>query len=135
MVIMLAFQAGDGGSIPLTRSQKIGFIVFSRSRNIILSFYFFMFTINIIIKHPKISVILKSKDKTLDEAKWEDNSRASVELLSNIDKILKKNKIKKEDIKNISVETLQTTYSSARIAKAISLMANYCLTNFPKHVE
>lgn len=132
---MLAFQAGDGGSIPLTRSQKIGFIVFSRSRNIILSFYFLMFTINIIINHPKIKVLLKSKNKILDEVVWEDDNRTSVKLLSGIDKILKRNKIKTEDIKNISVKTLQTTYSSARIAKAISLMANYCLTNFSKHVK
>jgi len=92
---------------------------------------------SIIIKidQPDISVVLKLNNKEIDEIKWDDNNQTSVKLLFNIDNILNKNKIKKENISNIDVETLQTTYSSARISKATSLVAGYCLTNFPKHVK
>lgn len=94
-----------------------------------------MYTITIKIDHPQISVVLKEEGKTKDEIKWIDDSQTSIKLLSAIDKLLRKNKIKKEDIINIDVETLQTTYSSARIAEATSLVANYCLTNFSKCIE
>lgn len=94
-----------------------------------------MNSIIIKINHPQISLVLEADNKKTDEIAWTDDSQTSVKLLANIDKILERNKIKKEEISNIDVETLQTTYSSARIAKATSLVANYCLTNFSKHVK
>ena len=93
------------------------------------------YSIKISIDHPSVTLGLLREQKVVDEVSWEDRNSLSVELLAAIDKLLKKNKIKKEQLNSIDVESKQSTYSSTRIAKIIAKAGCYCLTNFSSCVE
>ena len=86
------------------------------------------FTVKILIKDFKIEVKFFQGNRVIDEITWDDRNNLSLSLLFNIDKLLKKNKIKKEQLNNISVVSDQATYSSTRISMAIAKAGNYCLT-------
>ena len=80
------------------------------------------------IEHPKIHLILKSKEKSvMDEIYWEDRNDLSKTLLAAIDKLLTRNKIKVSQLEKVEVETDQARYTSSRIAQAVAKTVNYCL--------
>ena len=92
-------------------------------------------SILISIKHPLVSVILFGGKKKMDEITWKDNNDLSLNLLKNIDNLLSKNKLKIKMVNKIEVNSLQTTYSSSRIAKIVAKTTNYYLTNCHKNVK
>ena len=70
-------------------------------------------------KEPKL--VLKKDKKVIDSFKWEGLYQLSETLLLNIDKFLKKNGIKLEEIKDIKVIESKESIVSNRIAKAVAL--------------
>ena len=89
------------------------------------------FLIKILIKGQQIEVqLLREKGSVIvDGMSWQEEKNLSLKLLVNIDKILEKNRIKKEQLNNIEVDSDETTYSSTRIAKTVAEAGRYCLTN------
>lgn len=69
-------------------------------------------------KTPKL--ILKEK-KILDTFEWDGLYQLSETLISNIDKLLKKNKIKLKNLKEIKVIPSEQSMVGTRIAKAVAL--------------
>ncbi len=89
------------------------------------------FLIKILIKGQQIELqLLREKEfNIIDKMSWQEENNLSLKLLVNIDKILEKNRIKKEQLNNIEVDSDETTYSSTRIAKTVAEAGCYCLTN------
>lgn len=87
------------------------------------------------IDHPLVSAILFDDGKETDRITWEDDNNLSLNLLEKIDKLLMGNDLEIEEINEIKVDSLQTTYSSTRIAKILANTTNYYLTNCQKNVE
>ncbi len=68
---------------------------------------------------------LRDNKKVIDSSSWDDENNLSEKLLPEIDKLLKKNKVKKEDIK-IEVKTdIPAGYTTTRIAKSVANAWNY----------
>lgn len=89
------------------------------------------FSVEIVIRKSRIELrLLRGADfEVVDKIAWEDSNNLSLNLLANIDNLLKKNKVKKEQLNNIDVDSDQTTYSSTRIARTVAEAGRYCLTN------
>ncbi|MDA3814924.1 MAG: hypothetical protein PF549_00985 [Patescibacteria group bacterium] len=88
------------------------------------------FLIKIFIEESTIRLRLMKNEEVIDEKSWQEKANLSLKLLLNIDKLLEKNKIKKEQLNNIEVESDQSiSYSSTRIARAVAEAEHYCLTN------
>jgi len=66
-------------------------------------------------------LILKQGNKKISSHQWTGLYQLSETLLLEIDKFLKKNKIKLKDIKEIKVIPSKESMVSARIAKAVAL--------------
>lgn len=82
----------------------------------------------ITIQDKKIKLALLDGKKKLDSWLIEDEHRLSEELLLRIDKMLKKNKFKPEDIGKIEVETDQTdSFTTTRIAKTTADAWNWTI--------
>lgn len=68
-----------------------------------------------------ISLILKDKSKIVGQHFWTDEYTLSEKLLPNIDELLKKNKIKKEEIEKVITKISKTSgVTSARIVQAVA---------------
>ena len=67
------------------------------------------------------SLILKQGQKKIASHQWAGLYQLSETLLSEIDKFLKKNKVKLIDIKEIKVVPSKESLISTRIAKAVAL--------------
>jgi len=95
------------------------------------------YNLDIKIEHPGIVLCLKEqgKENCLDTVSWADKNDLSTSLLSAIDRLLKKNKIKISQLNTVNVLTDQKTFTSSRIAEAVALTARYCLTNLPDSVR
>lgn len=95
------------------------------------------FFLKISINHPEINLELYEEGggEPEDSICWEDKNNLSLKLLANIDKLLERNIIRKEQLNNIDVDSTQSTYSSTRIAQTIAKAGCYCLTNFSRRVE
>jgi len=78
-------------------------------------------TLIIDLSKKEPSLILKQGQKKIASHQWAGLYRLSETLLSNIDKFLKKNKIKLIDIKEIKVVPSEESLISTRIAKAVAL--------------
>jgi len=78
---------------------------------------------NLIIDLSKkqIELILKKGDKKISSHSWTGLYQLSETLISEIDKFLKKNKLKLEDIGGIKVVPSKDSLVSTRIAKAVAL--------------
>lgn len=89
------------------------------------------FLVKIVIRKSRIELRLlkKAEFEVVDKIRWEDSNNLSLNLLANIDNLLKKNKVKKEQLNNIDVDSDQTTCSSTRIARTVAEAGRYCLTN------
>lgn len=84
-------------------------------------------TLLISINQRQISVVLKEGKKEMDKIKWQDENRISKTLLSQIDKLLKRNKIELRDLEKIETQFNEAGYTTKRIAKAVAKTVNYCL--------
>lgn len=66
-------------------------------------------------------LILKQGNKEIASHQWDGLYQLGETLLLEIDKILKKNKIKFKDLKEIKVVPSEKSMASTRIAKAVAL--------------
>ena len=87
------------------------------------------YLLKIVIRGADIKLQLLKEQILVDNLKWQDANSLSLELLKGIDKLLEKNRIKKEQLNNIEVDSDEATYSSTRIAKTVAEAGRYCLTN------
>jgi len=71
---------------------------------------------------------LKDKKKIIDSSIWLENNNLSQKLLSEIDKIIRKNKLKKEDIQKIEVKSdIPVGYTTTRIAETVAKTYNFAV--------
>jgi len=77
--------------------------------------------LEIALNKEKIGILLKNNRKLIDEIILNEKNNLSNILLKELDSIIKRNKISKNQIKNVSVKSdLPDSYTSARIAKSIA---------------
>jgi hypothetical protein len=76
--------------------------------------------IKIYIKDKKVRLALIQGKKEIDFLDMADEYKMSEELLAEIDKLLKRNKLKPEDIKKMEVKSDQSdNFTTTRIAKTV----------------
>ena len=74
----------------------------------------------------KATLYLKDGRKIIDKVEWLENNNLSQKLLLEIDKIIRKNKLKKEDIKKIEVKSdIPVGYTTTRIAQTVAKTYNF----------
>ncbi len=84
--------------------------------------------LKIILKGEKLSIQLTDKKKVIDSLEVNGQGNLSKNLLPNIDKLLKKNKIPKKSIeKAIYQSKIPEFYTSGRIAKSVEKSFNFVL--------
>jgi len=82
--------------------------------------------IEIQIKDKQISLFLKQKGQILDSLDFPEERQLSEKLLPSIDKLLKRNKLKTEDIEKMEVESdLGDNFTTTRIAKTVANTWNW----------
>ena len=78
------------------------------------------------IKDRVVELVLQDGKLILDTHKFPDEYHLSEELLPEIDKLLKKNKLTPADIKKITVKSdLGDNFTTCRIAKAVANAWNW----------
>ena len=77
------------------------------------------------LKKQKITILLKDGKKTVDKLLWNDENNLSEKLLAEIDRLLKKNKVKKEDVKMKFNTDNPSGFTTMRIGKAVANAWNY----------
>lgn len=78
------------------------------------------------MKKGEISLSLKDGRKVVDFLLWNDETNMSERLLVEIDKMLKKNRIKKEEVGKMTVKSdIPVGYSTVRIAKTVANTWNW----------
>jgi tRNA A37 threonylcarbamoyladenosine modification protein TsaB len=78
------------------------------------------------IENRTVELILQKNKTVLDTHKFQDEYHLSEELLPAIDKLIKKNKLKLEDIEKITVKSdLGENFTTYRIAKTVAESWNY----------
>ncbi len=73
------------------------------------------------LSKKQIELVLKKGNKKIASHKWTGLYQLSETLILEIDKFLKKNKLKLDDIKKIKVIPSEESMVSTRIAKAVAL--------------
>lgn len=82
--------------------------------------------VTIKIKNRTVELILKKNKRVLGIHKFPDEFHLSEELLPEIDKLLKKNKLTPANVKRITVESdLGENFTTCRIAKAVANAWNW----------
>jgi tRNA A37 threonylcarbamoyladenosine modification protein TsaB len=83
-------------------------------------------TIQIKIENRTVELVLQKGKQVLDTHKFQDEYHLSEELLPAIDRLIKKNKLKTEDISKITVKSdLGENFTTFRIAKAVANTWNW----------
>lgn len=84
--------------------------------------------IKIILKNNELAIELSDHKKTIDSINLETSNNLSKILLTSIDLILKRNKLKKNQISKFFVESnIPDLYTSNRIAKSMKKSFNFAL--------
>lgn len=82
--------------------------------------------ITIKIKNRTVELVLQKNRRVLNTHKFPDEYHLSEELLPEIDKLIKKNKLTPADIKKITVQSdLGDNFTTCRIAKAAANAWNW----------
>jgi tRNA A37 threonylcarbamoyladenosine modification protein TsaB len=82
------------------------------------------------IENRTVELLLLDKQKLVDSFKFAEERQLSERLLPEIDKMLKKNKLKTEDIEKIEVESdLGDNFTTYRLAKIVSDTYNWAHKN------
>lgn len=77
--------------------------------------------IEIQIKDKQVEIFLKEKGNILDSFNFPEERQLSEKLLPSIDKMLRKNNLKPEDIKKMTVKSdLGDNFTTYRIAKTVA---------------
>jgi len=80
------------------------------------------------IKDKKIRLILGENSQILDSLDFPEERQLSEKLLPNIDKLLKRNRLKTEDIEKMDVESdWGNNFTTFRIAKTVADTWNWAL--------
>lgn len=83
-----------------------------------------------ISKEGKISLILEKNKKSLANFSWLDQRDLMEKLLPQLEKFLKREKVKLTDLKKVKVSSaMGENCSTTRIATAQAEAINYCLTS------
>ncbi|HDZ85833.1 MAG TPA: hypothetical protein ENH35_04795 [Candidatus Moranbacteria bacterium] len=77
------------------------------------------------MKKEKITLQLKDNKKVIGSSLWNDENNLSEKLLPEIDKLIRKNKINKENIKLTVKTDIPAGYTTTRIAKSVANAWNY----------
>jgi len=78
------------------------------------------------IENRTVELLLLDKQKLIDSFKFAEEYQLSEKLLPSIDRMLKKNKLKPEDISKMTVESdLGENFTTYRIAKAVANTWNW----------
>jgi len=78
------------------------------------------------IEDRKVELILENNNKIVDKFSWREERNLSQKLLVEIDNLLKKNKLKSLDIKNMQVKTdISERFTTVRIAKIVAKTFNF----------
>jgi hypothetical protein len=78
-----------------------------------------------------IELVLYNGRKVIDRIEFLESRESSRKLLVTIDELLVKNKLKKSDIKNISVRgEMEKIYSARRIVEITAKAFNYAIKKF-----
>jgi hypothetical protein len=84
--------------------------------------------LEIILENQEITLRLAKKDNLIDKISWPEDSNLSKKLLLNIEKILLKNKLVKNDLKSVKViNKTEHNITTFRIAKSIADTYNFSL--------
>ncbi len=83
--------------------------------------------LQITIRHPEISLELRNEQKMIDQAKWQDGNDTSLKLLSEIDRLLEKNRLRIQEIEKMTLSSDQSSYTASRIARTVAKTINFCL--------
>jgi tRNA A37 threonylcarbamoyladenosine modification protein TsaB len=76
----------------------------------------------------KATLYLKDGKNILDKTSWVENNNLSQKLLLEIDKIIRKNKLKKKDIKKMEVKSdIPVGYTTTRIARTVAKTYNFAV--------
>lgn len=80
----------------------------------------------------KITLFLKKKGKIVSQSGWWEKDGLSRSLLPEIDKLLRKNKIKKENIQKAEVKTdTPAGFTTMRIASSVANAWNFMRSKKP----
>lgn len=90
--------------------------------------------LQIVTKEKKVWLKLLEKDQLVAE-KEVDGKLLSENLLSELDKLLKENKIEKRQLERVDAVSEDGDSGSAKIARIISLAGSYCLTKEKKSLN
>ncbi len=78
------------------------------------------------LKNTHVELILQKGKQVLDARKFPDEYHLSEELLPEIDKLIKKNKLEPKDIEKITAQSdLGDNFTTCRIAKAVANAWNW----------
>lgn len=82
----------------------------------------------IILKKEAINIEIVKNREIIASFSFQENHSLSNTLLVNLDKLLKKNKLSKRDIKKISIKSdFPNSYTSTRIAKSLEKSFNFAI--------
>lgn len=90
--------------------------------------------LQIITKEKKVWLKLLEKDQIVAQKELE-NEHLSENLLCELDKLLKENKIEKRQLESVNAILEDEDSGSAKIARIISLAGSYCLTKEKKSLN
>jgi tRNA A37 threonylcarbamoyladenosine modification protein TsaB len=86
--------------------------------------------IQIKIENRTVELVLQKGKQVLDTHKFPDEYHLSEELLPEIDKLIRKNKLKLDDIEKITVKSdLGENFTTYRIAKTVAKSWTWAGTN------
>jgi tRNA A37 threonylcarbamoyladenosine modification protein TsaB len=84
--------------------------------------------IEISINNGVITLFLKKKKKVIDSLVFPEERQLSEKLLPEIDRLIKENKLKAEDIEKITVKSdLGDNFTTCRIAKTVASTWNWAM--------
>jgi tRNA A37 threonylcarbamoyladenosine modification protein TsaB len=74
----------------------------------------------------KVVLYLKDEGRVVDKAEWPEANNLSEKLLLEIDRIIRKNKLERKDIKRIEVKSdIPVGYTTTRIAETVAKTFNF----------
>lgn len=85
-----------------------------------------MYKLQLHIKKGEIVLTFKNGRKVADILAWEDGANLSEKLLVEIDRMLQKNGVRKEDVAKMTVKSdIPAGYSTVRIARTVAKVWNW----------
>lgn len=85
-----------------------------------------MYKLQLHVKKGEISLSLKNGRKVADVLAWEDGANLSEKLLVEIDRMLQKNGVGKEEVSAMTVKSdIPAGYSTVRIARTVAKVWNW----------